>query len=54
MSKYAYKQRIQRVCYTTIGRHDKLIVQRKKLEVKVVPEFAALFKKTDTISSIWK
>ena len=31
--------------------NDKMVVNKKKLEVKLVPEFAALFRKTDSLSS---
>ena len=32
--------------------NEKMIVNKKKLEVKVILEFAALFRKTDSLSSI--
>ena len=34
-----------------VKENDKMVVNKKKLEVKVVPEFAALFRKTDSLSS---
>ena len=34
-----------------VKENDKMVVNKKKLEMKVVPEFAALLRKTDSLSS---